>query len=122
MFQLYFLYFDWLQESFQKFWNQSQRWKQVVAATQKSLGAQNVQIFYAVIRKRRKRKKWIKEQTVLHVLDKASSEFPNTKGVIKKELEEESSEEGISKEEVIYFFLLHLIADERLWCQGAARP
>ena len=80
------------------------------------MGAQNVQIFYAVIRKRRKRKKWIKEQTVLHVLDKASSEFPNTKGVIKKELEEESSEEGISKEEVIYFFLLHLIADERLWC------
>ena len=72
-------------------------------------------MFRAVIRKNRKRQKWIKEQIVPHVLDKASNEFPNTKGVIKKELEEESSEEGISKEEVIYFFLLHLIADESLW-------
>ena len=72
-------------------------------------------MFCAVIRKNRKRQKWIKEQIVPHVLDKASNKFPNTKGVIKKELEEESSEEGISKEEVIYFFLLHLIADESLW-------
>ena len=72
-------------------------------------------MFCAVIRKNRKRQKWIKEQIVPHVLDKASNKFPNTKGVIKKELEEESSEEGISKEEVIYFFLLHLIANESLW-------
>ena len=56
-------------------------------------------------------------QIVLHVLDKISDEFPNTKDFIKKELEEKCSKEGISEEEVL-FFLASLITDESL-CQGA---
>ena len=56
-------------------------------------------------------------QIVLHVLDKISDEFPNTKDFIKKELEEKFSKEGISEEEVL-FFLASLITDESL-CQGA---